>query len=80
MITMPSRYRFNKWNTTKYIMHKLVDLNIGPEIAYRSKHGFSAPLWCSPNVYNKIKYDEIVKECSAFNEYPFKKRCKGCYS
>ena len=76
MIAMPSNCRFNNGNTTKYIMRKLVDRNIGPEIAYRSKYGFSAPLWCSPNIFKKMKYDEIVKESSAFNDYPFKKGIK----
>jgi asparagine synthase (glutamine-hydrolysing) len=77
MIAMPTEYRFNNGNTTKYVMRKLVDRNIGSEIAYRSKHGFSAPLWCSSNVYKAMKYDEIVKECSAFNEYPFKEGIKN---
>ena len=77
MIAMPSKCRFNNGDTTKYIMRKLVDHNVGTEIAYRSKHGFGAPLWCSPNVYKAMKYDEIVKECTAFNDYPFKKGIKN---
>lgn len=72
MVAMPVQLRFNNGSTTKYIMRKIAERHIGPEIASRSKHGFSAPIWLSPNVYKAMDYEDIVRESSIFEVFPFK--------
>lgn len=77
MIAMPARYRFDdgikNGNITKYMFRKIVERHISPKIAYRSKHGFAAPIWKSPNIFKEMHYDEIVRESTIFKDFPFQK-------
>lgn len=73
MIAMPSKYRFNDGKDTKYILRKIVERHIGPQISRRSKYGFGAPIWKSPNVVQAMKYDEVVADSPIFKEFNFKK-------
>lgn len=72
MVAMPSRFRFNKGETTKYLLRKMVERYIGPEIAYRSKYGFGAAILLNPNVYKAMRYEEVIRESSIFNVFPFR--------
>ena len=73
MLAMPAHFRFNGGTTTKYFLRRIVEKHIGPEIAYRSKYGFSAPIWKSPNVYKAMGYEEVVRTSPIFDVFPFKK-------
>jgi len=72
-VAMPSRLRFIDDKTTKHILRKIIEKQLGPEIAYRSKHPFGAPLWLSPNIYKQMKYEEVIKDTSIFRDLPIKK-------
>ena len=72
MLAMPAKFRFNNGTTTKYLMRKIVERHIGPEVAYRNKYGFAAPIWLSPNVFKAMNYEETVRNSSIFKDFPFK--------
>ncbi len=49
--TLPDGYKFHK-NTGKYILKKLAEKHFPPELVYRKKHGFAAPvgMWLRYNL------------------------------
>jgi asparagine synthase (glutamine-hydrolysing) len=72
MISLPAKFRFGKGDTTKYLLRKVVERHIGPKVAWRSKHGFSAQLFDSKNVWNKMRFEETIQDSSLFEDLPFK--------
>ena len=77
LIAMPAHWRFGAdGSQTKYLLRKIVERRIGREIAYRSKHGFSAPTWMSPNVYAAMDYEEVVRSSAIFDAFPFEKKAR----
>lgn len=71
MVAAPSIFRFNNGKTTKHLLREIVKRNIDPEIAYRSKHGFSSPIWLSPNIYKSMPYEEVIRASSIFEDFSF---------
>jgi asparagine synthase (glutamine-hydrolysing) len=72
MIALPARYRFGAGETSKYLMRKVVERRVGPKVAWRSKHGFSAQLFDSPNVRNEMQFEQTIRDSAIFDELPFK--------
>lgn len=72
MIAMPAAMRFGAGDTTKHLMRTVVERHIGPEVSRRSKHGFSAQLFDSPNVWKAMKFEETIGDSSIFSDLPFK--------
>lgn len=72
MIAMPALFRFGDGDKTKYFLREVVNRHIGPEIAYRSKHGFSTPLWHTPNVYQAMDFENEIRHSRLFDDLPFK--------
>lgn len=73
MIAMPAYFRFNEGKATKYFLREIVERHIGKEISNRSKHGFSTPLWHTPDVYKAMNFEEEIRASSIFADLPFKK-------
>lgn len=76
MIAMPTQFRFGDGSETKAIMRKLVNRYLGPKLAYRSKHGFSAAIWKSRNVFNAMGYREAIEKSPIFDIFPFHKNAR----
>lgn len=73
MIALPGRWRFGpKLDTTKYLMRRIVERRIGSEVAWRSKHGFSAPLYGTPKVRDALAFEDTLRATSLFRDLPFK--------
>jgi asparagine synthase (glutamine-hydrolysing) len=71
MIALPARFRFGKGDTSKYLLRKVVERHIDPKVAWRSKHGFSAQLFDSPNVRQAMNFEETIRDSSIFEDLPF---------
>lgn len=76
LIAMPSRFRFNGGKTTKYLLRRLVERHIGKEISSRSKYGFAQPLWKDGVVFQKMGYEETVRQSPIFANFPFQKEAR----
>jgi asparagine synthase (glutamine-hydrolysing) len=73
MIALPAEMRFGKGDTTKKLLRSSVNRHIGPEVAYRSKHGFASQLYDTPDVWKAMNFEETIMESSMFSELPFKR-------
>lgn len=74
LIAMPAKFRFGPDNaTTKYFMREIVKKYISVNVASRSKHPFSAPLWFNPGMKEKIRFEETIRESFAWKAFPFSK-------
>ena len=71
-IAMPAPLRFGSGDQTKYLLRKIVERRIGSEVASRSKHGFSAPLFEAPNVSKAFNFEDRIKSSSMFDDLPFR--------
>lgn len=72
MIAAPAVLRFGKDGaTTKALFRAIVAHRIGPEIAYRSKYGFSVPPLRNPIVREAMQYGTTFAATSLFDEPPF---------
>lgn len=72
MIAIPAAFRFGPDGTSKYLMRQIVERRIGPEIARRSKHGFSIPLWRKPEVYRRMGFEDTIASSPIFQDFPFR--------
>ncbi len=70
MLATPRQFRFRD-GLGKYILRKIVERRIGPQVAFRSKHGFSAPIWKSRNVRDRLQMHEAIAGTSLFDDFPF---------
>jgi len=75
-IALPAPLRFDSGNQTKYLLRKIVERRISPEVASRSKHGFSAPLFQSPNVAKAFEFEDRIKSSSMFEDLPFRENSR----
>ena len=77
LIALPKNYKTghgfpavrgkDDWN--KYLFRKLVERDIGPDIAWRSRYGFSEPLW--HEFRQELKMDQVVKDIKIFETTEF---------
>ena len=73
LIALPKNYKTGKgfpivngkdeWN--KYLFRKLVERDIGPEVSWRSRYGFSEPLW--HEFREDLKMDQVVNDIKIFD-------------
>ena len=78
MLATPGKWRY-KNNLTKYILRKIVQRNLGKEIAYRKKYGFAFPIWHNENVKKELNMDKCVIESSFFKSSFFNKGAKNFF-
>lgn len=69
MVATPSQYRFGEGTTTKHLLRRIVDKHLGPQIASRSKHGFSIALWNRPKIYAQLGIAETLANSSVFEDF-----------
>jgi len=72
-IATPMAYRFNGFSTSKFVMRKIVERRIGPEIAWRKKYGFAMPMWHIDRLSKMLKFEDAVRSSSAFDDLPFQR-------
>ena len=72
LIAMPARFRFGDGRETKHLLRKIVERRVGPEIAHRSKYGFSVPLLHTPIVRDAMRLEETLRSTSLFDAVPFR--------
>lgn len=70
-IAAPAAFRFDDRGTTKRILRAIVERRVGPEIARRSKYGFSIPLFRNPDVRAAIPFMETLQSTALFDDLPF---------
>ncbi len=74
LIALPTNFRFGpEGATTKYLLRKVVDRHIGPEIAYRKKRGFGYPMWDRPHVACSMHYEDTLRGSRIFRDFPLRK-------
>ena len=78
LLAMPEHYKYRN-GYTKYILRKMVDRYIGPEIAWRGKQGFSFPLWKLPNIKNNLNIDKKLIESNILEELPWNKNGRNYF-
>jgi hypothetical protein len=71
LVAMPASLRFGKEGVTKWFMRKIVERHVGPKVAWRSKHGFSAPLWFTSGIQEKLNFQETLRHSPLLEELPF---------
>lgn len=54
------------------LVRQIVERRIGPEIARRSKHGFSIPLWRRSEVYRRMGFEDTIASSTIFQDFPFR--------
>lgn len=77
LIALPKNYKTGKsfpivngkddWN--KYLFRKLVERDIGPEVAWRSRYGFASPLWHS--FREDLKMDQVINDVKILDNKDF---------
>ncbi len=72
MIALPAAMRFGTGDTSKHLLREVVERRIGPAVAHRSKHGFSAQLFDTPKVWKAMNFEETIRDSSIFDDLPFK--------
>jgi asparagine synthetase B (glutamine-hydrolysing) len=70
-IALPAAMRFSEGGTTKFLLRKIIERRIGTEVAHRSKHGFSMPLYATPSVRAALPFMETIAASSMFDDLPF---------
>ena len=68
---LPTALRLGDGYKTKYLMREIVERRVGPEVARRSKQGFSPPLFKNPAVRAQLQLRETVASTPCFDELPF---------
>lgn len=76
MISTPEDWRFKGGKSSKYLLRKLVDRNIGKEVAYRSKYGFAYPSWIDEKNKKKLGFAEQLRKGEIFQTIPFAKNAE----
>ena len=80
LIALPKKYKTGesfpmvngKDNWNKYLFRKLVERDIGPEVAWRSRYGFTSPLW---NEFREdLKMDQVINDVKIFDTKDFQDR------
>ena len=74
-LAMPLKYKYRD-GYSKYICRKMVERYIGPKIAWRAKHGFSAPIWNKGNIIKNLNVEENIYDSNILNDLPFHKKGK----
>jgi len=77
MIATPDKFRFKNGESSKYLLRKIMDKYIGPEIAYRQKYGFARPVWYTDGLGEKLKMEEFLNKSDIFKAYPFAPEAKA---
>ena len=70
-LSMPLKYKFRN-GYSKYILRKMVERYIGPEIAWRKKQGFSYPVWKSGKISKNLNINTSIIESKIIKELPWK--------
>ena len=78
MIATPGKWRY-KNNTTKYILRKVVERNLGKEIAFRKKYGFAFPIWKNERLKNKLNMEKCVIDSNFFTSSFFNKGVRNFF-
>jgi len=71
-IALPAKLRFGSGDQTKYLLRKIVERRIGPEVANRSKHGFGAPLFKSSSANRSFDFESVIRSSPIFDDLAFK--------
>jgi asparagine synthetase B (glutamine-hydrolysing) len=74
-LSMPNTYRYRD-GYAKFILRKMVEKYVGSKIAWRSKHGFSYPVWKLPEIRNKLNINKNISNSNILNDLPFTKNGK----
>lgn len=72
LVALTAPFRFGNGNTSKWLLRKIVERRVGPEVSTRSKHGASAPLWKIPAVNETLRIEETLGATRLLDDMPFK--------
>ncbi|MBI4449953.1 asparagine synthase (glutamine-hydrolyzing) [Candidatus Uhrbacteria bacterium] len=72
LIAMPGTFRFGvRGETTKFLLREIVARRVNPAIAYRSKYGFSVPLFRHREVRDALRMEDVIRTTPLFDDFPF---------
>lgn len=71
LIALPAANRFGNGSTTKALFREIVSRRIGPEVAFRSKHGFGVSLVDTPEVAKQFDFEDVIRSSPMFQDLPF---------
>jgi len=78
LLAMPEQYKFRK-GFTKYILRKMVDRYIGPQVAWRRKQGFSFPIWRLKNIKENLNINQQIIDSNILEELPWNKNGRNYF-
>ncbi len=73
LMAVPEKWRFLDGKWSKYILRKMVDRHLGPNIAFRKKYGFAQPIWKQPDMAKEIGIYDVVAGSPMFRDLPFRR-------
>ena len=76
MISLPSYYKFENSNNSKYILREIIDDMVGEKISKRSKYGYANHLWDDEKVRKSLMINEQIGDSNFFSNGLFKKNIK----
>jgi len=71
LLAAPAAWRFGTQAWSKFLLRRIVDTRLGPEIAYRSKYGFAAPFWRYWPAELDAELDETVSSSEILGDPAF---------
>lgn len=72
LIALPAQFRFgDRGTTTKSLLREIVARRVNPAIAYRSKYGFSVPLFRHRAVSDALRMKDVLRATPLFDDFPF---------
>jgi asparagine synthase (glutamine-hydrolysing) len=73
LIALPAELRFGDGSTTKFLFRKIVERRVSDKVANRSKHGFSAPLFDTPEIDRALDMRSVIGDSTMFADLPFER-------
>jgi asparagine synthase (glutamine-hydrolysing) len=61
LLAAPAKWRFGSQSWSKYLLRRVLDSRLGPEVAYREKYGFAAPIWRYWPISMDAEIDETIR-------------------
>lgn len=76
MIATPAQWRFHGGEWTKFVLRRLVERHVGPEVAFRGKYGFAYPAWHIPRLAEKLDTESSINAFDDWSDLGFRSGTK----
>ena len=72
LLAAPAKWRFGTQSWSKYLLRRVLDSRLGPEVAYRQKYGFAAPVWRYWPSTMDVELNETIRGSRIFADNAFR--------